>query len=83
MEIVKDYLFTNVAFWVCLGISAALLVAGFLVPPMGIVDGSVLTGVGELAGFATLAVAAHAIDTGLNAKVTHGNTTIEVHRDDE
>ena len=35
-------------FYFNLFISIALIVGGFLLPPMGIIDGSVLTAVGEL-----------------------------------
>ena len=44
-----------VAFAVCLAVSIGLIVGGFSVPPKGVIDGSVLTGVGELFGFAALA----------------------------
>lgn len=36
-------------------VSLLVIVGGFLVPPMGVIDGSVLTAVGLLFGFATLA----------------------------
>lgn len=36
--------------WLLLGISASLLITGFLVPPMGVIDGSVLQGVSILLG---------------------------------
>ncbi len=42
-------------FYCTLFVSIALIVGGFLVPPLGIIDGSVLTAVGELLAFATLA----------------------------
>ena len=42
-------------FNVTLIVSICLIVGGFLVPPVGIIDGSVLTAVGELFGFAALA----------------------------
>jgi len=42
-------------FTVCCILSVLLIVGGFLVPPIGIIDGSVLTAVGELFGFAALA----------------------------
>ena len=38
-----------------------LIVGGFLVPPIGIIDGSVLTAVGLLFGFATLAQVPEAV----------------------
>ena len=40
----------TIPFWICLIVSIGLIVAGFCVPPMGIIDGSVLTAVGILFG---------------------------------
>ena len=42
-------------FYCTLCVSITLIVGGFLVPPLGIIDGSVLSAVGELLAFATLA----------------------------
>ena len=51
-------------FIVCLAASVMLIVAGFVVPPMGEIDGSVLTAVGELLMFPTLSYGARAIEFG-------------------
>ena len=77
-EIVKKATIKNPAFWVCLILSIALIAAGFCTPPMAKIDGSVLTAVGELFGFATLEVIYHAIRKGVDAKVKHGNTELIV-----
>ncbi len=82
-KIIKERLLSSISFWVCLCTSLVLIALGFVVPPMGSIDGSVLTSVGELFGFATLAVVADAIKFGYDAKITHGNTTVEVNNDDE
>ena len=63
--------------------SVALIVAGLIMPPMGVIDGSVLTAVGELIGLKALTLAWHAVDKGIDAKVTHGQTTIDVINDDK
>ena len=42
-------------FYLTLAISLLLIIGGFLLPPMGIIDGSVLTAVGELLMFGVLA----------------------------
>lgn len=63
-------------------LSAALIISSFFVPPMGTIDGSVLAAVGELFGFAALFAAWEAVDRGIDAKVTHGNTTIELNNPD-
>ena len=57
----------------------ALIVAGFLVPPTGVIDPSVLTAVGELFAFATLAQVPAMLESGHRVKVQKGNTTIELH----
>lgn len=63
--------------------SVGLLVGGFLAPPMGVIDGSVLMAAGILFAFAALWVAAYAINVkGGSAKVRHGQTEIELETDD-
>jgi hypothetical protein len=82
-KIIKEHLLSNISFWICLCTSLVLIALGFLVPPVGDIHPSILTAVGELFGFATLAVVADAIKFGYDAKITHGNTTVEVNNDDE
>lgn len=82
-KFVRERLMSSLAFWVCLATSLVLIGLGFVVPPMGNIDGSVLTAVGELFGFATLAVVADAIREGYDAKVSHGNTSIEITNDEK
>lgn len=68
------------SFWTCLTLSAALLVAGFLTPPMAIIDGSVLTAVGELFGFAALGVGFEAVRLGRNLRIAKGDLVAEITR---
>ena len=77
-EVVKSATLRNPAFWVCLSLSIALIVAGFLTPPLAKVDGSILKAVGELFGFATLEVVTVAIRKGVDARVRHGKTEVTV-----
>lgn len=63
-------------------ISAALIVGSFFVPPMGFIDGSVLAAVGELFAFAALFRLGAAIERGMDAKISHNNTTIEFNNPD-
>lgn len=63
-------------------ISAAMLFGAALTPPMWIIDGSVLAAVGELFAFASLFKAGEAIDRGLDAKIKHGQTEIELNNPD-
>ena len=79
-EIVKDLL-GKVVFWVCLIVSLTLIILGFIVPPMGTIDTSVLTAVGEIFGFATLGVVADAIKVGYDAKIKKGEMEINITND--
>ena len=74
----KKKLRNRIEFWICLLTSIGLLVGGFFTPPMAVIDGSVLQAVGLLLGFATLAQLPVVIGTAKSAKITHGDTTIEV-----
>ena len=67
----------TIPFWICLIISIGLIVAGFCVPPMGIIDGSVLTAVGILFGFASLAQVPVIIEVAGYVRMTKGDMTIE------
>lgn len=64
-------------------VTVGLLVASFIVPPTGVIDPSVLKAAGEIFAFGTLWVIREAIKEGLSVKAVHGNTTIEVGRDEQ
>lgn len=68
----------RIIFVVCLATSVMLIVAGFIVPPMGEIDGSVLTAVGELLLFPTIAYGARAIELGYDFKINKNDTNIEI-----
>lgn len=70
---------TSVLLWLFSLAAVGLFIASFLVPPMGVIDGSVLKAVSLLFAFGALAEAREAIREGLGVKLTHGSTTIEVH----
>lgn len=57
-------------FYVTLTAAAVLLVTGAVTPPIGIIDGSILTASGILLGFATLSVAHDAIRRGKDIRIT-------------
>ena len=68
-------------FYLTLAISLLLIVGGFLLPPMGIIDASVLTAVGELLMFGALAqvpALISAAKNGKSIKVTKGDFTAEI-----
>ena len=68
-------------FYVSLILSILLLVGGFLSPPLGIIDSSVLSAVGLLLAFATLAQLPQllaATTQGRTFRLTKGDLTAEV-----
>jgi len=71
----------STGFWVCLLVSVVLFIGGFIVPPMGVIDGSVLKAVGMLLGFGALAQAPVLLESLNRAKFTKGDMTIEVTKD--
>ena len=70
---------TTILLWVFGVTTIGLFVASFCVPPTGAIDPSVFKAVAWMFAFATLAEAREAIREGLGVKLTHGQTTIEVH----
>ena len=83
-EIKKDEkkgCFCKITFAICFIVSVGLIIGGFIVPPMGIIDGSVLTSVGELLLFPTLLYGFRAVELGLEIKFQKGETSIEIHKD--
>lgn len=81
-DLLRNATIGNVWFSILTAISVILLIASWFVPPMAVIDASVLAGVGELFGFAALATVIHAINKGKSVKVTHGNTALAVNKDD-
>ena len=77
-EVIKKATVGNPVFWVSFALCAGLIIAGFIVPPTGVVDGSVLTAVGELFAFPTLWTVWHAIDKGIDAKMKIGKAEVTV-----
>lgn len=72
----------TIPFWICLISAIVLMVAGFCVPPMGVIDGSVLTAIGILFGFATLAQVPVIIQTAGHLKMTAGGMTLEASKNE-
>lgn len=64
-------------------VAVVLIVVSFFVPPLGIIDGSVLAAIGELFAFASLFTIWESVDRGMDAKITHGDTKIELSNDDK
>lgn len=78
----------TLAAWLCLIVSLLLFIGGFIVPPMGVIDGSVLKAGGILMGFAALFQAPYLIESLSKlhrAKFTKGDMSIELeqHKEEE
>ena len=73
----------RLTFVLCFVISGSLIIGGFFVPPTGVIDGSVLTAVGELLVFPTLLYGFRALELGYELKFSHGETSVEIHKDEE
>lgn len=79
----RTFLMSRITFAVCFFVSVGLIVGGFFVPPMGIIDGSILKAVGELLLFPTLLYAFRAMELGIKVKFQKGDTSVELHKGEE
>lgn len=73
-----NFLRSNLYFWFFGGVSVLLIVFSFFIPPLAVVDGSILAATGELFGFAALGAVVHAMDKGKTASVSHGQTILTI-----
>ena len=79
----RTFLMSRITFAVCFFVSVGLIIGGFFVPPMGVIDGSILTAIGELLLFPTLLYGFRAVELGLTIKFSKGDATIEISKDDD
>lgn len=70
---------TTALLWIFSLSAVGLFCASFIVPPTGVIDGSVLKAVAWFFALGALAEVREAVREGLGVKLTHGSTTIEVH----
>ena len=67
--------------WICSFVSVSLMIAGFCLPPVGVIDNSVIVGVGELFGFYAVSkvpTMIRSIRDGKTLSVKHGDTEVNV-----
>lgn len=79
----RSFWLSRFTFVVCFFVSVGLIIGGFFVPPIGIIDGSVLTAIGELLMFPTLLYAFRALELGYKFKLQKGDMSVEVHKHDK
>ena len=70
--------YNKISFTLCLLVSISLIVRGFLVPPTGIIDGSVLKAVGMLILFAVIDMIPKILTAEKNIKISKGDISIDV-----
>ena len=73
---------SSVLFAVTTFAAIGLFVAGFFVPPMGVIDGSVLKAGGLMLGFASVAQVPELARHGTDLKIQHGQTSLSVNNPD-
>ena len=82
-EFYKNHLENN-TFFIFFSIAALILiVAGFIVPPTGQIDSSVLIAVGELNGTLAIGAVIKSIDKGRSASIKHNGTELTITSDND
>lgn len=79
----RNYIESNLFFWVFSIASLCLIVAGFILPPLGEIDNSVLIAAGEINGTIALGCVLRAIDKGVDTTFSHNGTSVTVSHKDE
>ena len=85
MNAVANYLLKNkyLIIAIVLAIVAiTLIIAGFLVPPLGVIDGSVLTAVGEIVFLVTIFFVWDCVTKGKIAKIKKGDLEASISDND-
>ena len=77
-EFYKNYLKSNLFFWLFSGIGLLLIIIAFFIPPAAYIDKSVLIAVGEINGFIALGAVIKAIDKGVDATFKHNGTELDI-----
>ena len=77
----RNYVQTNIFFWIFSVAALMLIVAGFIFPPPGQIDNSVLVAAGEINGTIALGCVLKAIDKGVDVTAQHNNTSITITND--
>ena len=63
-------------------VAIGLVIAGFLVPPLGVIDGSVLTAVGEIVFLVTIFFVWDCVTKGKIAKIKKGDLEASISDND-
>ena len=82
-EFYRNYLSTNLFFWLFSGIGLLLIIIAFFIPPAAQIHQSVLIAVGEINGFAALGAVIKAIDKGSSATFHHNGTEVTINSNED
>ena len=83
IRVLSDAIRGNWWFYILSSIAILLLIASWCWPPTAVIDSSVLGGIAEIFAFAALGTVIKAIDQGHTATLTHGNTTLEIRKEED
>ena len=82
-EFYRNYLQSNLFFWLFSGIGLLLIIIAFFIPPTAYIEQSVLIAVGEINGFIALGAVIKSIDKGRSASIKHNNTELTINGDED
>ena len=77
-EILKETWLTNIWMRILSISSILLIIASFFVPPLGVIDGSILAAVGELEGLGVLWIVMRAVEKGTAASFKKGDVEVDI-----
>ena len=81
-EFYKNYLQSNLFFWLFSIIGLLLIIIAFFLPPAAYIDSSILIAVGEINGFIAMGAVLKAIDKGVDATFQKGDTSVTITNND-
>lgn len=81
-EETKEFLKHQIPVWICASVALILSVVGFIIPPMGVIDGSVLQAAGEIIGIIALLEIPHCLSIGKDISIKHNNTELNINGSD-
>ena len=82
-KILEETWLTNIWLRILSISSILLIIASFFVPPLGIIDGSILAAVGELEGLGVLWIVLRAIEKGTGASFKKGDVEVDIKEKEE
>ena len=77
-EFYSNYLENNTFFWVFSSIGVILIIVAFILPPLSVIDNTVLIAVGEIDGIIALGAVIKSIDKGRSASIKHNGTEVTI-----